>query len=73
LLAGLITAFSGIIQNGPGNDAENFPIGEKELPAFLDRLADKIMAIHDIEQEAVEALQEIMTGVYSPLRASWPI
>jgi hypothetical protein len=39
---------------------EHFMIGEKELPVFFERLGDQIGRVHDLEVEAVGALQAAM-------------
>ena len=40
--------------------AADFPLSETEVTAFCENLATEILKIHDIELEAVTALQEAM-------------
>jgi hypothetical protein len=40
--------------------AEHFPLSEAEVAALRERLAAQVMAIHDLELQAVEALQRVM-------------
>lgn len=40
--------------------ADAFPLGDDEVTAFFEQLAEQVLAIHDCEQQAVEALQAAM-------------
>lgn len=40
--------------------AGEFPLDQSGVEALRDRLSDQVMHIHDIEQEAIEQLQEVM-------------
>ena len=40
----------------------DFPLSEAEVIAYRENLAEKVLAIHDIEMDAVGALQAVMTG-----------
>jgi hypothetical protein len=40
----------------------NFPLTQEEVLAFRERLAEKILAIHDVEETAVQALQDAIAS-----------
>jgi len=53
-----INARLGAIREGISSD---FPLAQAEVEAFRERLAEQILAIHDAEATAVQALQDAMT------------
>jgi hypothetical protein len=55
-----IARINGRIRALKAETAADFPLAENDLPAFFQNLRAKIMDVHDIEREAVQALQEAM-------------
>jgi hypothetical protein len=43
-----------------GQAAHNFPKAENELVPFFEEIRDRILAVHDAEKEAVEAMQRVV-------------